>query len=120
MSSDFLEQFGRAVRRLREERSLTQGELAKQIGLSRTSVTNLESGRQNPPLSLLPELSSALGVDVITLITCTAEEAVGTPTQLLTGQIRDGNLRRWVNEIISEPVSERPDDVSDDETEARR
>jgi DNA-binding XRE family transcriptional regulator len=38
--------FGRNLKRLREARGLTQEELAALIGLSRTSVTNQEAGRQ--------------------------------------------------------------------------
>lgn len=37
---------GERVRSLREKRHLTQEALADQVGLSRTSVTNIERGRQ--------------------------------------------------------------------------
>ena len=68
MATDFLEAFGRAVRQLRQERGMTQAELAARLSLGRTSITNLEKGQQSPPLSMLPEIASALGVDPLRLI----------------------------------------------------
>lgn len=42
----FYVNFGHALRRLRESHGLTQHALAKRIGLTRTSVVNIERGRQ--------------------------------------------------------------------------
>lgn len=106
MGSNFLVQFGRAVRKLREQHNLTQAELATRVGLSRTSVTNLESGRQNPSLTLLPELALALGVDVRVLVGLTVDEAGRTQTHLAAGQIKDVKIRRWVDQIITDPAAQ--------------
>lgn len=43
---------------------LTQAELAKSVGLERTSITNLEKGSQKVPLHVLYAVCSALGADV--------------------------------------------------------
>lgn len=42
----FYEDLGRAIRARREALEITQAELGVRIGLSRTSVTNIECGRQ--------------------------------------------------------------------------
>ena len=42
----FYEDLGRAIRSRREALEITQAELGARIGLSRTSVTNIECGRQ--------------------------------------------------------------------------
>jgi len=39
-------QFGLRVRQLREALGLTQAELAKRVGLERTSIANIEAGKQ--------------------------------------------------------------------------
>jgi transcriptional regulator with XRE-family HTH domain len=39
--------FGRRIAKRRHERGLSQEQLAGLIGLARTSVTNIEAGRQN-------------------------------------------------------------------------
>jgi transcriptional regulator with XRE-family HTH domain len=46
---------------LRYEQSLTQGELADAIGLARTSVTNIEQGRQRISVENMFAIFDALG-----------------------------------------------------------
>lgn len=41
---------------------MTQQELATAIGLTRTSIANLEAGRQRIPLHILYAIAEALGV----------------------------------------------------------
>jgi len=63
-------EFGRNVRRLREREGfgLSQDALSKRVGLSRTSVTNIEKGRQQVPLHALYTFADALGVEPIVLL----------------------------------------------------
>ena len=58
-------EFGRNVRRFREREGfgLSQDALSKRVGLSRTSVTNIEKGRQQVPLHALYAFADALGVE---------------------------------------------------------
>jgi transcriptional regulator with XRE-family HTH domain len=56
---------GFAVARRRKELALTQAEVAKQIGLARASLANIESGRQKVLLHQLYLLASALRLDSI-------------------------------------------------------
>jgi transcriptional regulator with XRE-family HTH domain len=100
VSASFLSDFGSAVRRLRERRGMTQADLAERVGLGRTSMTNLESGKQNPPLSLLPTLARALGVDPERLIRETALPAEGDDI-FLASQVHDDQLRRWASQVIA-------------------
>lgn len=99
-ASSFLTDFGTTVRRLRERRGMTQAELAERVGLGRTSMTNLESGKQNPPLSLLPVLARALGVEPERLLRETALPAEGGDT-FLASQVHDDELRRWASQVIA-------------------
>jgi transcriptional regulator with XRE-family HTH domain len=50
------------LRRLREDRGLTQEELAKRSGISRVYVAFLEAGRQDPRVSIVMRLARALKV----------------------------------------------------------
>ena len=54
---------GGALRRRRTEMGLTQSRLAAEIGVTRTSVTNIETGHQKPPLHLLFKICVVLGVE---------------------------------------------------------
>jgi transcriptional regulator with XRE-family HTH domain len=60
--------FGLRLRNARKEAELTQEALAEWVGLSRTSITNIEKGRQRIPLHLLFLLASAVGVHPATLL----------------------------------------------------
>jgi transcriptional regulator with XRE-family HTH domain len=62
------EYVGRRVRKAREERGLTQEALASLISLSRTSVTNIEKGRQTIALHKFVEIADALRVDPSSLL----------------------------------------------------
>src|SRR5688572_5744715 len=50
--------------KMQREGRFTQGELADVVGASRTSITNLESGRQRPPLHLLLRIAEALDCEL--------------------------------------------------------
>jgi len=54
--------FGAVLRRLREERGLTQEELAERAGVSATYVGFIERGDNVPTLTILLDLASALGI----------------------------------------------------------
>jgi DNA-binding XRE family transcriptional regulator len=59
---------GENIRKCRTQRKLSQDELAKLVGLNRTSMTNIEKGRQHPPLHTLCEIIEHLKVDISELL----------------------------------------------------
>lgn len=60
--------FGSRLRELREQKSVTQEELARRVDLSRTSITNIEKGRQRVMLHQMVELAEALDADPLSLL----------------------------------------------------
>lgn len=66
--NDFYTKLGDSIRRRREELRLTQAELGESLGLSRTSVTNIERGRQRLLIDQFQGLCRALGVSMETLL----------------------------------------------------
>lgn len=58
------EQTGMYIRALRLEQGLTQQQLAQTLGITAQAVSKWERGLGSPDLSLLPELSSCLGVPI--------------------------------------------------------
>ncbi|MGA5040035.1 helix-turn-helix domain-containing protein [Streptomyces capoamus] len=65
---DFNAEIGRRVRAARVRAKLTQELLARKAGLTRGSITNIESGAQAPPPYRLVRLASALGVEPADLL----------------------------------------------------
>jgi transcriptional regulator with XRE-family HTH domain len=59
---------GAAVRQAREELGWSQNELAESVGITRTSITNLEHGRQQTPLHVLYAIADRLGVSIKELL----------------------------------------------------
>lgn len=57
---DLDEHLGKAVVRMREERGLTQAELARMAGLSKNSVSEFERG-VNEPFRTFLELATIMG-----------------------------------------------------------
>lgn len=53
---------GARVRTVRVALGVTQEELAGRIGLTRTSIVNFESGRQQCPLHVMLQIAHALGL----------------------------------------------------------
>jgi putative transcriptional regulator len=49
------------VRKLREERALSQGDLARQLGVSRQTVNAIETGRYLPSLPLAVAIGRFFG-----------------------------------------------------------
>lgn len=62
------EKMGRFIAKLRKEKSMTQEDLANNLGVSNKSVSRWENGRCMPDLSLLEPLSRELGVSVNDLL----------------------------------------------------
>lgn len=57
-------ELGVRVRQRRDELKLTQEQLAKRIGISRSSLANIERGRHYAPVHLLLALAEALQVEM--------------------------------------------------------
>ena len=68
MKSNINEEVGFNIRRIREERGLSQEELAALAGLHRAYVGQIERGEKNIGLKNLEKIAKALGVDIRVLV----------------------------------------------------
>ena len=59
---------GNTIKQLRENRGLTQAELAEKIGVSSKTVSKWETAKGLPDITLLQPLAQALGISVIELM----------------------------------------------------
>ena len=59
---------GATIKQLRENRSMTQAELAECLGVSDKTISKWETGKGMPDISLLQPLAGALGISVIELM----------------------------------------------------
>jgi transcriptional regulator with XRE-family HTH domain len=80
--SEFYKQVGERIRS-RRGKNLSQEALASAIGLTRTSISNIEKGRQKMLLHTFADIADALKVDAVSLLPAartSAAEPVGADT----------------------------------------
>jgi transcriptional regulator with XRE-family HTH domain len=65
---ELLRTVGKRVRAAREAAGLSQEQVAKRVGLARSSVANLEAGRQDMNITRITGILAALGMDLNALI----------------------------------------------------
>lgn len=59
---------GKNIRRLRNERQMTQDELAEKLYVSRQTISNYETGKSNPDIDMLLKITEVLQTDINILI----------------------------------------------------
>ena len=80
-------ELGQKLREYREGR-FTQSQIAQQIGLERTSITNIERGAQKVPLHVLYRICAAMKIDISAVLP-TIESI--KDVNVLTEQVTLGN-----------------------------
>ena len=53
---------GKNLKRIRTEKGITQGDIVRNLGVSRSFISNIENGKTNPTLSTITNIAKALGV----------------------------------------------------------
>ena len=66
--TDKYTKIGQFIKRMREEKNMTQEELASKIGVKAASLSLYESGDRNPDLYKLELIAKALDVPVATIL----------------------------------------------------
>ena len=65
---DVVQLLGANVRRYRKLRGMTQEELAHEVGMERSYISDLERGTRNPSVRAVGRLAEALGVPAAALL----------------------------------------------------
>lgn len=92
---------GRRIRDTRKNAKLTQEELAERVHLTRTSVTNIEKGRQKLLLHTLFDLAAAMKVTVAQLMPDQRDEQPKIEQKLTNGL--SAAEKKWIVGEISKP-----------------
>lgn len=65
---EVFECFGDKLKKLREEKGMTQAELSKELNTSKTSIANYEGGTRKVPLDIIVKISKYFSVSVDDLL----------------------------------------------------
>jgi transcriptional regulator with XRE-family HTH domain len=95
----FYAEVGRRIRLARKACTLTQESLASRVSLTRTSITNIEQGRQKFPLHMLAELADALQVAPTALLPDAPAHQDADLDQALVG--RSLEEQAWIRSALS-------------------
>lgn len=61
-------QFGMRVKYLREQKKMSQEDLALEANLSKNYLSDIECGRRNPTLKVMDKIAKGLHIDLSTLL----------------------------------------------------
>jgi UDP-N-acetylglucosamine 1-carboxyvinyltransferase len=67
METDYKQKIGKLIQRNRQERSMTQAQLATALGTSQSAINRIENGGQNLSLEMLARISDVLSSEIVTL-----------------------------------------------------
>lgn len=94
-------QLGKLIKNARERKGFTQASLAEISLLSRTSITNIEKGRQHLPLHTLYIIAQALGTKVADLLP-EIKSATETIYSKRIPKDLDNEEREWIQHAVSD------------------
>jgi transcriptional regulator with XRE-family HTH domain len=93
--------FGRELRRVRRQKRMTQDDLAQRVNLGRTSIVNIESGRQRVHLHTFVDLAEALEISATELL---PDEPESVPEIADRVDTLPAPERDWVMRVVSTPA----------------
>ena len=105
-------QIGEKIRRRREEKGVSQDELAQYLSVNCKDVIKWETGSEYPPIELIPVLASYFGVPTDELLCMEQfdnEDKIRRYTDAFQEHVTAGRVREAV-EIIREGILHFPDD----------
>ena len=59
---------GKNLKSIRTQRSISQGDIAKTLGVARSFVSNIENGKTTPTLATITKIAKAIGVSTNELL----------------------------------------------------
>ncbi len=68
MKNESVIKLGKAVKRIREQKKMSQGDICRATGFDRAYMSNIEAGKGNPTLVTIEKIARALDVSLSQLL----------------------------------------------------
>jgi transcriptional regulator with XRE-family HTH domain len=101
-SREIDKRFGQLLAKRRKRAGISQERLADILGLTRTSVTNIEQGRQPVQLHTLFTIADALGIEPTDLMPTAPELSSQSPIELEQFKSLSAKTSRWLVNLASD------------------
>jgi transcriptional regulator with XRE-family HTH domain len=99
--ASFYQLLGANIQKSRRKLGISQDELARLVGLTRTSLTNIERGRQHPPIYTFCEIAERLNVDPSALLPRRASRSSVVDVEAIVGgQVRGVSELKFIATAI--------------------
>lgn len=59
---------GKNLKKIRARKDISQGDIARELGVSRGFISTIENGKANPTLATIAKLAKAIGVPINELL----------------------------------------------------
>lgn len=90
---------GGKLKEARRKAGLTQDQLARRVSLSRTSITNIESGTQAVQIHQLYQIAAEIGISPQDLLPAQDTVAIETPVPKRLLRSLDEDEQAWVQRV---------------------
>lgn len=104
VTNNFNKKIGDNIRKQREAKNLSQGQLAKILNVDRSYVSTLEHGARNPSVKTLEKIANALGVRVVLLMESSKYENIKNAevmpyvSGLIKSKEKDWKQKKWYHQ----------------------
>lgn len=68
MKNESAVRLGKAIKRIREQKKMSQGDICRALGFDRAYMSNIEAGKGNPTLVTIEKIAEALNVSTSELL----------------------------------------------------
>lgn len=111
----FYDELGRRIRSARLEYGLTQAQLAERVSLTRTSLTNIERGKQKLLAHTLYEIATALEVEPAVLLPGLDLSSLSSQPKVSLAEQLESDMpaelssveRDWIRAVVTKPRPRR-------------
>ncbi|MCG0276571.1 MAG: helix-turn-helix transcriptional regulator [Thermosediminibacteraceae bacterium] len=101
--------FGEKLRKLRNDRKMTQEELAKRVGVSRATIAGYETKGKEPPYSTLIKIAKELNCSIDYLLKNNVEDNVNIEKNNYYSSVI--SKREDLQQLIKETENLNPDSI---------
>jgi Predicted transcriptional regulator len=97
---EVFECFGDKLKKLREEKGMTQAELSKELNTSKTSIANYEGGTRKVPLDIIVKISKYFSVSVDDLLDIPfPKTGENNKNEFIETKYKTSNNEIWLKEV---------------------